>query len=186
MEVGERSLLTGMSPRAGDGVDRGWKSRFGPMCGCLARAGDGVSAGPTGRRGRGAVKGGESVLPAVPWVVWFFFLRGEGGGLFGTDYRERLGSRSNATGSGVTGARHRRGWINGEYVLEADEWTGNGWAGGLVMTRARGTEGGCGAVDMVVVRCSMTMGRRRSRWWYWIRPCSFLGGGIVVGKERRC
>lgn len=56
VEVGEKVLLTGMGPRTGDGVDRGWKSRFGPMCGCLARTGDGVSAGPTGRRGRGAVR----------------------------------------------------------------------------------------------------------------------------------
>lgn len=100
--------------------------------------------------------------------------------MFGT---ERLGSRSNGTGSGVTGARRRRGWINGEYIyLDADEWTGNGWAGGLVVTMAQWTEGGCGAVD-VVVRCSMTMGVVVVVGGTgYLRPCSFLGGGMVVGK----
>lgn len=61
---------------------------------------------------------------------------------------------------------------------------GNGWAGGLVVTMARGTEGGCGAVDMVA-RCSMTMGSRSRRRWYWIRPCS-LSLGAVWSLEMRC
>lgn len=139
------------------------------MCGCLARTGDGVSAGPTGRRGRGAVREVSLCCQRCGMGGMGFFFLSRGGGVW---YRE-VGSRSNGTGSGLTGARRRRGWINGEYIyLEADEWMGNGWAGGLVVTMAQGTEGGCGAVD-VVVRCSMTMGSRRRRRWYWI-PTALL------------
>lgn len=80
VEVGEKVLLTGMGPRTGDGVDRGWKSRFGPMCGCLARTGDGVSAGPTGRRGRGAVREVSLCCQrcGMGGMVLFFLSRGGG------------------------------------------------------------------------------------------------------------